>query len=296
MLEEKIKKRISNLLNDNIVQKKLENKRILVLSGGGLKGMSHIGVLQAMHDYDCLKNIDTFAGSSIGSIMATLIILGFSPKDIADLILFLDISKLGKFKIDNILNEYGLDNGDKFVLAIKKIFNSMGFAENTTFKNLYDRTKKKLIVTASCINTKSVVYYSVDTNPDMECIMALRMSISIPFYFTPVKYKNYYYVDGSCIDNYPIHLFQNNLEQVIGIYLVDQPIHTEKIDNFESLLLNTVETLFEGVNYNSYRGYENYSIKINVSDLTFMDLGLNMEKKKELIDIGYHSFVNKFID
>ena len=300
-LEENIKKEALEIINNkkSIEEKEycnnLKIKTKLVLSGGGIKGIAHIGALQALQDYGCLDNIDTIAGSSVGALIGTLLTIGYTPKDIYDFIMIFDMSKMGGLKIENLLEKFGLDDGSRIIIIIIKMFNNKGFSEDITFKELYDKIKKKLIMTATCINNKKAYYYSVDTFPDMKVIKALRMSISVPIYFTPVPHEGYLFIDGGCIDNYPIQLFQDKLDEVIGIYLSDVNENVENINNIEDILINIFQSMLEGITCNSLKGYEKYSIKLNLSRISLMDLNLNKQKKKELFDIGYNAFLNKFI-
>lgn len=278
---------------NNIIQNDNNTKKtILVLSGGGIKGISHIGALQGLEEKKYLSDINTIAGTSVGALIGTLLVVGYTPKDIYDFIMMFDISKMGDLKIENFLNKFGFDDGEKIVIIIKKMFINKGYSENITFKELYDKTNKKLIMTATCINNKKIYYYSTDTYPEMNVIKALRMSISIPIYFTPVEYDNQMYVDGGCIDNYPIELFTDKLDQVIGIYVNDTKECIEKINNLEDTLLNTFKSMMEGISLRLLKGYEKYSIIINLSNISFMNLKLNKQQKQELYNIGYSSSIN----
>lgn len=297
-LEDKIKKEAMYIINNNNkIDLRIDFKRKtkIVLSGGGVKGIAHIGALQALYDYGCLDNIDTIAGTSIGALIGTLITIGYSPKDIYDFIMMFDMSKIGGYKLENFLEKFGLDDGTKITIIIINMFKNKGLSEDITFKELYEKVKKKLIVTVTCINDKKAYYYSVDTFPDMKVIKAVRMSISIPIYFTPVEHKGHLFIDGGCIDNFPMQLFEDNLDQVIGIYLSDIKEYTKEINNLEDTLINTFICMLEGVSCNSLKGYEEYSIKINLSRINIMDLTLEKQQKQELYDIGYNSFLNKFI-
>ena len=73
-------------------------------------------------------------------------------------------------------------------------------------------TNIKLIITSVCLNDKQVYYLSHTSFPDMPVILGVRMTTSFPFWFVPVKYNGKFFVDGGCIDNYPIQLFSNNLD------------------------------------------------------------------------------------
>lgn len=298
-LEQQIKNEVLDIINKTnnktLINDIIKKKTKLVLSGGGIKGIAHIGALQALYDYKCLDNIDTIAGSSIGALIGTLLIIGYTPKDLYDFVMIFDMSKMGSLRTDNFLNKYGLDDGSKILTVIKTMFKNKGYLENITFKELYEQTKKKIIMTTACINDKKAYYYSVDTFPDMNVLKALRMSISIPIYFTPVEHEGHIYIDGGCIDNYPMQLFIKNLDQVIGIYISDVKDYVDKIKNFEDIFIHTVLSLIEGISFNSLKGFEDYSIKINLSQIDLMDLNLNKQKKQEIFNIGYNAFLNKFI-
>ena len=85
----------------------------LVISGGGIRAILHLGALKILEEKNILKNIKNFAGSSAGSMIALLLCIGYSPNDI--IIIFLKIN-LDKFydisDIFDFLNIYGLINLD----------------------------------------------------------------------------------------------------------------------------------------------------------------------------------------
>jgi NTE family protein len=81
----------------------------------------------------------------------------------------------------------------------------------------------------------------------MHVLTGLRMTISVPFMFTPVKYESKFYVDGGIMNNYPINLFYNNLENVIGVYLSESREIGVNINNIEAFITNMIECIFEGM-------------------------------------------------
>ena len=125
--------------------------------------------------------------------------------------------------------QYGLDSGKSIEYIIKRLIQAKGFNDEITLSQLFNITKKKLTITTVCLNTQQVCYISYENHPDLPLYLAIRMSISIPLYYTPVVYKNMYYVDGGCIDNYPINIYKDRLDDVIGVYLVESVKTTEKI-------------------------------------------------------------------
>ena len=60
----------------------------------------------------------------------------------------------------------------------------------------------------------------------MKLTDAIRITTSVPLYFQPVKYNNKTFIDGGCMDNYPINLFTDRLQEVIGVYLYPEITNT----------------------------------------------------------------------
>lgn len=126
---------------------------------------------------------------------------------------------------------------EAFIKQVEKIFNLHGdkkikgetikFLPPITFKHqyqLYQLTKKypalgfsKFYVTGTNITKKRLEVFSHKTEPDMEIALAVRISMSIPGFFQSVKYKNCRYVDGGCLSNFPIKMF-NRKRSIMGAY------------------------------------------------------------------------------
>ena len=103
-----------------------DNKKIiknLVLSGGSIKGISHIGAVKKLIESKYLEidKLECIVGVSVGSILGMFIILGFTIDEIWDFVYKLDISKL--FKPDPLLflDKYGVENGATIYNMIEEI-------------------------------------------------------------------------------------------------------------------------------------------------------------------------------
>ena len=92
--------------------------------------------------------------------------------------------------IPKFLTNFGFDNGNRFTFILEKMFNAKGISPKVTFEELYEITKIKLIITTVCMNTKQVYYLSHLSFPKLPVILGLRMTASVPFWFTPVRYDN----------------------------------------------------------------------------------------------------------
>lgn len=290
-----IKVKINNILNNNIHNTicnthfvDITNIDTLVLSGGGVKGLHYIGIIKKLEELNVIKNIKTIAGSSIGAFFGALITIGFSYKELYDFILLFNISKIKHADVNNFFSYFGIDNGNNLEIILNNMFISKGFDKNISFNDLYHKTNIDLIITGVCINEKKCYYFSHQTFPNMSVIKALRISTSIPIYFTPVLFQNKLWVDGGVINNYPIDLFKNNLNKTLGIYLAEK-MNFSTIDNLENYFICIIHSLIKGLSDKSINGFENNTIIIKSNVYNVIDTNFSHNKLNEFVDIGYKS-------
>jgi predicted acylesterase/phospholipase RssA len=249
---------INHILNKN--NKKV--KDTLVLSGGSVKGISQIGALHCLKKNNMLNCIKTIAGTSAGSMVGLLYCAGYQPMELFKFMKLINLNHAKKLDPYNIISKYGLDDGSRIMLILQKLINAKGFDINITFKEFYKKTNFNFIVTGSCINDKKIYYFSHTNYPDMKVLDGVRISISVPILFTPVVYEGKIFVDGGCIDNFPIHLFDKKIDNVIGIYVTEHRKHVSEIKFIEDYLNNTIQCLFEGVTHRDTLAYHKHIIKI----------------------------------
>ena len=206
----------------NICIKNKPKKNILVLAGGGMKGLGILGSIKYLEEIDMIKNIEIFAGTSIGLIISILLIIGYKSTDIYKFAKLLDISKSLLFDINYLFTDYSINKSDNYEIIISEILKNKNIDPNMTLLELYKLTKKKVIGTTVCLSTRNVEYISYENYPDLNILTLIKMSSAVPILFPPVKYNDNLYVDGGLIDNFPIDLFENQLENVIGINIISE--------------------------------------------------------------------------
>ncbi|CAH6421682.1 Patatin phospholipase [uncultured virus] len=263
-------------------------KKILVLSGGGIKGIALLGSLFALEEAQLLNNFEIFAGASVGALTIALFIIGYKPKEIFNFLKSFDLGKLKYINIFNFLQYKGIDNGVRLEYVIRRLIEAKGINPDITLKELYELKKKKIIFSTVCLNTSSVNYLSFETFPNLPLIIAIRMSISIPLFYTPVFYNKNIYIDGGCIDNYPIKLFDHCLDDVLGIYLTDLPNKIDEINDIETYLIKLFDGFMQGMTINAKKGYEKYTISIDLKSVNIINYELSDEQKQELFNKGYN--------
>lgn len=275
---------IHNLLSNNGIDCNCHDiKKILVLSGGSIKGLAQAGALYCLEKHNILQHIDTFACTSAGAIVGMMIIVGIRPIEILHFFIALDTNKVTNSVPLNLLSSFGFDNGERVMVIFQHILEGNNYNSNITFGEFYEKTKKKFIVTGTCVNTKKAVYFSHETTPDIRVVDAVRASSSIPLVFVPQKIENMLYIDGGCIDNYPIKLFDHCLDQVIGIMVSDHRKKVDVINNLEQYFSETVQCLYEGQIISVINGYEKQTVFIEC----IQAIGSIEERSNALFDNGY---------
>ena len=265
----------------------------LVLSGGGVKGISYLGIIKYLEENNLIKEIKNIATSSVGSIFGLLIALGFTYKEQKTLLDEININKL--FNIYNInintfTDNFGIDRGDKINKFIKLLISKKFGKSTITFEELYKKTNIDLIITGSCLNKQELIYFNHKNTPDMSLLIALRITYSVPFIFDKVNYEDNIYVDGGLLNNFPIEYFKKNIKETLGITLRGKTIINDlnKLDNYIMALMYAPSHSYHNLLLNKYKK----NICIIDSDIDLLDINLNKEKITELINKGYNCIDN----
>lgn len=203
----------------------------LVLSGGGAKGLSHIGILQAI-DSAGLK-VDYLTGTSMGSVIGGLYAIGYSGNDIEKIAHQLNWSTLLSNKPD--YKDISIDEKDEYgrysvELGLKNLHPQIpsGLIEseelwltlNQLFSPVYDiKDFSKFNIPFKCIATDLSTGDAV-VHSKGEIVTAIRSSMAIPSVFTAVSYDSTKLVDGGIIRNFPvIDVKEMGADYVIGVNL-----------------------------------------------------------------------------
>ena len=261
----------------------------LCLSGGGTKTICTIGALQALYEKNLLNDVHTYIGSSAGAILGFLLSIGYTPKEIFDYQLDIDFNTLFNVKVTDFFNNYGLDNGRYFMHEVKKAVRKKKVRTALTFEDHFKETKKKLIVTGTCLTTRSVEYFDYTSHPKMKIIDALRISTSIPILFEYVTYDNKVYIDGGILDNLPMHKYQGK-KNVIGIDIKNETCSVGSIQSYIASIILCMQSQIQILKNKNY----NNVIRIDGTKLIAVDPNLKKEQKLKLFNVGYTE-ANKYI-
>jgi NTE family protein len=203
----------------------------LVLEGGGVKGIGLAGAYSMLEERGFeAKNI---AGTSAGAITAALIAAGYRADELKEIIVSLDFrqfqdeaweDRIPIFdRTASLLLDQGLYEGTRFYEWMKELLEAKKIR---TFRDLVikDETdpkyRSRLQVIASDVTGRRLLILprdggklGLDDPDDLEVALAVRMSMSIPIFFEPVRVKNektdtnHVIVDGGMLSNFPVWLF-----------------------------------------------------------------------------------------
>jgi NTE family protein len=203
----------------------------LVFEGGGVKGIGLAGAIATLEERGYQHQ--NVAGTSAGSISAALLAAGYSAAELREIIMSLDYrqfqDKGWEDKVPlierslSMLLDLGLYEGDVFLEWIRERLVAKGIR---TFADLVHpdfaddpRFRSRLQVVASDVTKHELLVLPRDATklgiePDeLDVALAVRMSMSIPVFFEPVRFENpktgdlHVIVDGGMLSNYPIWLF-----------------------------------------------------------------------------------------
>ena len=234
----------------NVAQEK-KPKVVLVLSGGGAKGVAHIPLLQALDSLHIVP--DLIVGNSMGSVMGGLYAMGYSGDSIAKLTKDMDWDRLlgGGVSFDKVGVEekseferylIGLDIKNGKPTSVSSILSDQNlrqYLSELTFPvyNVTDFDKLPIpfrALATDLVTGKEVV---VDSG---NLATAIRASMSLPAVFNPVPYKETLLVDGGVVNNFPTDIAkQMGADIIIGSDVGGGMEPKEKLNNFVSVLVQT---------------------------------------------------------
>lgn len=267
----------------------------IVIAGGALKAASVIGCIKFLEERNAMKDLRNYVGTSAGALLCFMLVIGYSSKEIREVVLDClytqDIMSVNVEDLFNILTTYGMNSGTMLVDMVRRILFKKVKRNDITFIEIAKTYGKNLVVCVTNLTKETCEYMSVDTCPNMSVVDAIRISCSIPFFFTPVVLNDMYYVDGGLYNNFPIDYFnEHSLKDIIGINIINT--NYTKTDSFIAYALFMLNSIIQKVNKGTYTNQEKNIITIEIEDtqwFSFSTMQFNFPKEKidDYIKYGY---------
>jgi hypothetical protein len=295
------------------------NIKHLVLSGGGLLGISYIGLLRYLEESHSIANIKSISGCSAGSFFGCLIALGYTSKEletIAKSLNFKEYVNINAESLINFMRTKGLESGTYLINLIKKCIKDKTGDENITFSQVKEKYKIELQIGVTNLSKYKFELLNSTNSPDVPIYKAIRASTALPFIFEPYVIGDDVYCDGGLLDNFPIDSIvdieedenktdkidngeDNNNVSILGIYLINQ-INPISKDNYQSIpLLDYVSVISHSLaccfiskkmeldinTSNKRQKIIIYEIPCDV--MTFIKINASLEDINNIIQIAY---------
>ena len=273
----------------------------LVLSGGGAKGIAHVGVLKALEENEI--PIDYIVGTSMGGIIGGCYAAGMSPGEIEAMILSDDF-----IRWVNGLPEKGVnynytrnEDGPYFLKLNLSLDSTFSFQFNSSLANdvslnfelahhtaqgeaiakqNFDSLFVPLRVVAADVFTQSEVILGKGSLSE-----SLRATQTVPFFYTPIRVNGKYLFDGGVYNNFPVDVAQNHFapDILIGSNVSSKVFKDYPYKDDDKLINNSLLYMFLDKSDPESIPPTGIYIQPNLQDYS----ALNFNNASELIDSGY---------
>ncbi len=199
----------------------------IVLSGGGSRGIAHLGIIKALEELGIVISI--ISGCSSGAILGALYSAGHTPEEILAIVKEIKFYKI----LRPAISKTGLLKMDGTEAIYAKYIPADDFSELNI----------PLIVAATDLKAGKTVYFSKG-----HLIRALMASSCMPVIFEPVLFENCLYVDGGLLNNFPAQILVGKCDKIIGSH--SNPVDEDfVVTSFKSMI---ERTFLLTINANAY--------------------------------------------
>lgn len=216
----------------------------IVCSGGGIAGLQYYGILEEAYRQKLwhIDNIETYYGTSVGTIIGACILLKYDWFEITKYFTQRPFEKLFPFGLKTALqsvSKLGIYNIDSIRKMLSPFLLGSNLSVDITMEEFYEKTK----IEFHCITTNVKEYACEDisykTHPHWKLLDAIYSSCALPILFEPLHVEGQFYADGCLLYNYPLYqCIQNGADpnEILGI----TPKHKKK-----EFSLSQNDTMFE---------------------------------------------------
>lgn len=254
----------------------------LLLGPGGAKGFLMLGALLLFEKCKMLKDVKKIVGVSMGAIIGMFLNIGCTVTEILEIGLMTELNEIiTTIDVMTIMKNKGLVSHDIFRKRMRdKVTQRFGFVP--TLKQLYMMTRIELEIVVTNLDKDRPEYFSHQTEPDLCCVEAVLMSMSLPLFFYTYVYKDNIYLDGAVAEPFPIHRFKN--EKVLAIRMMG--CHIDPKDSFFNYISKVVNCLTSQTrNHSKSKDTKILDLIFEVNDA--IGVKLTYEKRVEMVLVGY---------
>ena len=285
---------ISNVCTENSnneIPGEIWKPDVIVLGPGGAKGYLELGALYKLEQVNFFSDVSVWLGCSIGSAIALLKVSGYSATEIInDCININLVNDITDINIDRITESPGLFN-NKTIEKLLELRIKQRFGMIPTLLQLFMATGYVLAYVTFNLDKMRVEVLTKDSNPELSCIKGSMMSMAAPLLIKPIIYRGNVYVDGAIGDPYPILIYDNGENNILGIYIHSEHSSHSSDKKFFRYIYRCAQASMkvlrdQHIEWSSDKCLH-LALKTPVTDTT--GLTLDHKYKMAMIDSGYKS-------
>lgn len=278
-------------------------KYTCLFGGGAIRGVSYIGAIKALEELGISP--DRLAGSSVGSIIAAFLAVGYTAEELKDVFLKVNFDLFKDISI-GIGPLFALSKGEVFLEWVRELIEKKFYGDKyqkganraVTFKDI---TKNLVIITTDLSNFECKEFSKFET-PDYEIASAVRISCCMPGLMKPIEYNKTLLVDGDLQKSWPMWKLSENLltdeERILEFRLEG---YYEKNDisgiDYANAVYSCMTAMSTAFITNIYAKKDKFDyIVLNTGDIVVVDFNISEAKRVELIDSGYNQTIGYFKD
>lgn len=233
-----------------------------VLSGGGARGIAHLGVLKALDELGLRPG--RIAGTSAGAIAAAMTAAGYSPDEVLEI---LQTTSLMRF--------------------MRPAFNRMGFLKMDRLEALYQKylpddsfesLKVPVTIAATDLLEGRTIYFNSGS-----LIRPLMASCCLPGIFEPILHQKRLYVDGGVLNNMPLDPLEDCCDLFVGSHVNPFGITERPITSIKAVM---ERSMYLAINKSSQQQFAKFHLLIEPPELKNYTV-LDVRKAREIFRIGY---------
>ena len=271
-------------------------KYTCLFGGGAIRGLAYVGTIRALEELGV--EYDIIGGSSVGSIIATLVACGYKSYELENFFMKVNFDLFKDIHL-GFGQGFALSKGEIFQDWLNELLNNKVegvIGDKVTFRDI---TVPLIIITTDLKHFKTQEFSKMVT-PDFEVAQAIKISSSMPGLMAPYSYNNEMLADGDLQKASPMWRLSENINnsesrilefRLEGDYSQDQKNPISFINTIYSCVTDVASDFITEL----YGRNDRYDcISINTGDVFFADFNLNKDDRRKLINIGYDQTINYF--
>ncbi len=295
-----------------------KNIKCLVLSGGGIKLYSQIGIIKSLIEKKIIniKDIESIYCTSAGCMLSIPLILGLDIDIISNYYIKRPWDQLFKIDIFNILYSFtscALINKELLHEAFLPLFNACGIDIDIDLETLYNITNKEIHIYTTNITDGVATDISYLTHPKWKVIDTIHSTMNIPLLFEPLIIENKCYLDGGLLSNFPLNYVPDKYDksEICGVCFNFnyRKISENKgnnleffnlIDYLQYILINGFKRMVKPLHelktdINEYPYIYNLDMDNGVTITSIINIFSDKDKRQELFEIG-QKYINELLE